>query len=113
MGPARPAPRGRRRDTRTTCTDAPFPTPCAAPHWTNRRSVRKRTVLRHYAVHLEDLGVLAVHVDAVGAGQVVHVLGVGVAPVLLRRIPLERSDLALDVPLLERDVQVVLEVVVV
>ena len=42
--------------------------------------------LRNHAVDLEDLGVLAVDVDAVRAGDVPDVLGVRVAPVLLRRV---------------------------
>src|SRR4026207_272393 len=53
----------------------------------------------HDAVDLEALGVLAVHVHAVHAGEVPDVLGVGVAPVLLRGVPGERGDLALQVPL--------------
>src|SRR5579884_1420558 len=67
----------------------------------------------HDAVHLEDLGVLAVHVDAVHAGEIPDVLGVRVAAVVLRRVALECRDLALDVPLLERHVPLVLEVEVV
>jgi len=35
------------------------------------------------AVHLEHLGVLAIHVDAVGAGDVPDILGVRVAAMLL------------------------------
>src|SRR5947208_16272855 len=66
-----------------------------------------------YAVELEDLGVLAVHVDTMHAGEVADVLRVRVAPVLLRGVLLERRDLALDVRLLEGDVPLVLEVEVV
>ena len=47
------------------------------------------------------------------AGDVPDVLGVRVAAVLLRRVLLERGDLALDVRLLERDVPLVREVEVV
>src|SRR6476619_972705 len=65
------------------------------------------------AVHLEDLGVLAVHVDAVHAGEVPDVLRIRVAPMLLGGVLLERRDLPLDVRLLERDVPLVLEVEVV
>src|SRR3954451_8504272 len=65
------------------------------------------------AVDLEDLGELAVDVHAVHAGEVVDVLGVRVAAMLLRRVLLERGDLERDVPLLERDVPLVLEVEVV
>src|SRR5438034_10387936 len=65
------------------------------------------------AVHLEDLGVVAVHVDAVRARDVPDVVRVGVAPVLLRRVLLERRDLPLDVWLLQRDVRLVAEVEVV
>ena len=64
-------------------------------------------------VHLEALGVLAVHVHAVHAGEVPDVLGIGVAPVLLRGVARERRDLPLDVALLERDVGAVREVEVV
>ncbi len=39
--------------------------------------------LGHYAVDLEDLGVLAVDIDAVGAREVPDVLRIGIAPVLL------------------------------
>src|SRR5215831_17278669 len=66
-----------------------------------------------HAIHLEHLGVLAVHVDAVRAGEVPDVLGVRVATMLLRCVPLERGDLPLDVRLFERDVPLVLEVEVV
>src|SRR5215471_17096357 len=66
-----------------------------------------------HAVHLEHLGVLAVHVDAVRAGEVADVLGVRVAAVLLRGVPLEGGDLQLHVALLESDVPLVLEVEVV
>src|SRR5437870_8911131 len=52
------------------------------------------------AVHLEDLGVLAVHVDPVRAGDVPDVLGVGVPAVLLRRVLRQRRRLSLDVPVL-------------
>ena len=65
------------------------------------------------AVDLEALRVLAVHVHAVDAREVPDVLGVGVAPVLLRGVARERGDLALDVSLLERDVRAVREVEVV
>src|SRR5438067_5946262 len=65
------------------------------------------------AVDLEDLGVLAVHVDTMHAGEVADVLRVRVAPVLLRGVLLERGDLERDVLLLERDVPLVLEVEVV
>ena len=51
----------------------------------------------HDAVDLEALGVLAVHVDAVDAGEVPDVLGIGVAAVLLRGVARERGDLALEV----------------
>ncbi len=69
--------------------------------------------LRDDAVHLEALRVLAVHVHAVNASEVPDVLGVGVAPMLLGGVAGERSDLALDVRLLERDVRAVGEVEVV
>src|SRR5438105_3267762 len=49
------------------------------------------------AVHLEHLGVFAVHVDAVGTRDVPDVLGVRVAAVLLRGVLLEGGDLALHV----------------
>src|SRR5436190_20029403 len=65
------------------------------------------------AVDLEDLGELAVHVDAVHAREVADVLRVRVAPVMLGGILLERRDLQGDVLLLERDVPLVLEVEVV
>src|SRR3954454_22721170 len=65
------------------------------------------------AVHLEHLGVLAVHVDAVRARDVPDVLRIRVAAVVLRRVLLERGDLALDVRLLQRDVPLVREVEVV
>ena len=65
------------------------------------------------AVHLEHLGVLAVHVDPVRAGEAPDVLGVGVAAVLLRGVAVERGDLEVDVAPLERDVGLVGEVEVV
>src|SRR6478735_3669489 len=65
------------------------------------------------AVDLKDLGVLAVHVDAVHAGEVPDVLGVRVAPVMLGGVLLQRRDLQRDVLLFERDVPLVLEVEVV
>src|SRR2546421_9357909 len=65
------------------------------------------------AVDLEDLGELAVHVDAVHAREVADVFRVRVAPVMLRRIALERRDLQRNVLLRERDVPLVLEVEVV
>src|SRR5437016_129576 len=65
------------------------------------------------AIDLEDLGELAVHVDAVHAGEVPDVLGIRVAPVVLRCVLLERCDLEIDVLLLERDVPLVFEVEVV
>ena len=61
-----------------------------------------RRGLRDRAVDLEDLGVLAVDVDAVGAGEVPDVLGVGVAAVLLRGVAGERGRLALEVAPVER-----------
>ena len=64
-------------------------------------------------VDLEDLGVLAVHVDPVDAGEVPDVLRIGVAAMLLRGVLRERRDLALDVPLLEREVGGVRELEVV
>src|SRR4029077_2171294 len=67
----------------------------------------------HDAVYLEDLGVLAVHVHAVHAREVPDVLGVRVAAVMLRGVLLERRDLEVDMPLLERGVPLVLEVEVV
>src|SRR5919108_5200698 len=65
------------------------------------------------AVDLEDLGVLAVHVDAVHPGEVANVLRVRVAPVMLGGVALQGRDLQGDVLLLERDVPLVLEVEVV
>src|SRR5205085_4747970 len=53
------------------------------------------------AVHLEHLGVLAVHVDPMGTRDVPDVLGVRVAAMLLRRVLLQRGDLALEVARLE------------
>src|SRR5665213_3557957 len=60
--------------------------------------------LRDHAVHLEHLGVLAVHVDAVRPGQVAHVLLVRIAAVLLWGVLVECGDLAVDMPLFERDI---------
>ena len=68
---------------------------------------------RHEAVHLIALRVLAIHVHAVHAGEVPHVLGIRVTPVLLRRVAGERRALALDMALLEGDVGAVQEVEVV
>ena len=65
------------------------------------RLTRQSRDLRDHAVHLEDLGVLAVHVDAVRAREVADVLRVRVAAVVLRRVALERGHLPLDVALLE------------
>src|SRR5512146_1820851 len=65
------------------------------------------------AVDLEDLGVPAVHVDAVHAGEVADVLRVRVAPVMLGGVLLQRRDLQRDVFLLERGIPLVLEVEVV
>src|SRR6476659_4426698 len=65
------------------------------------------------AVDLENLGELAVHVDAVHAREVVDVLRVRVAPVMLGGVLLQGRDLQGDVLLLERDVPLVLEVEVV
>src|SRR5581483_3018544 len=69
--------------------------------------------LRDDAVDREHLGVLAVHVDAVRARDVPDVLRIRVAPVLLRGVLLQRRHLALEMPLLERDVPLVGEVEVV
>src|SRR5207244_6168317 len=69
--------------------------------------------LGDHAVHLEHLGVLAVHVDAMRARDVPDVLGVRVPAMLLRRVLRERGGLALDVLLLEREVALVREVEVV
>src|ERR1700757_3569716 len=76
-------------------------------------SAATRRSSSHDAVHLEHLGILAVHVDAMHAREVPYVLGVRIAAVMLRRVLLERRDLEVDVPLLERDVPLVLEVEVV
>src|SRR6185312_14877671 len=65
------------------------------------------------AVDLEDLGELAIHVDAVHACEVADVLRVRVAPVLLGGVLLQGRDLQGDVLLLEREVPLVLEVEVV
>src|SRR3954451_3976856 len=64
-------------------------------------------------IHLKNLGVLAVHVDAVRPRDVPDVLGVRVPPVLLRRVMRQRRHLPLQVALLERDVPLVPEVEVV
>src|SRR5918999_2919937 len=64
-------------------------------------------------IDLEDLGVLAVDVDAVRARDVPDVLGVRVASVLLGRVLRERGHLALQVRPLEREVGLVVEVEVV
>ena len=83
----------------------------APPRLVQRRELAAHLVRRHgaslaptarrdygdHAVHLKHLGVLAVHVDAVRPRQVPHVLRVRVAAVLLRRVLLQRRDLALDV----------------
>src|ERR1700757_862168 len=76
-------------------------------------SAATRRSSSHDAVHLEHLGILAVHVDAMHAREVPYVSGVRIAAVMLRRVLLERRDLPLDVRLLERDVPLVLEVEVV
>src|SRR4051812_30950175 len=65
------------------------------------------------AVDLEDLGELAVHVDAVHARKVPDVLRVRVAAVMLGGVLLQGRDLQRDVILLERDVPLILEVEVV
>jgi hypothetical protein len=66
-----------------------------------RCDLQPHFALRHDdAVHLEHLGVLAVHVDPVRPGDVADVLGIAVAPVLLRLVLRERRDLLLDVRLL-------------
>src|SRR4029077_9238779 len=88
-------------------------TTSVVPATCSRGSPESRPWSRDDAVHLEHLGVIAVHVDAVRARQVPDVFGVRVAPMLLRRVLLERRDLQVDVPLLERDVPLVLEVEVV
>src|SRR5579862_10701 len=77
------------------------------------RRRRRRPPLGDDAVHLEDLGVLAVHVHAVHARQIADVLLVRIAAVLLGRVVLERCHLQVDVLLLERDVPLVCEVEVV
>src|SRR4029079_2027443 len=53
------------------------------------------------------------HVDPVRARNVPDVLRIRVPAMLLRRVMLERCDLALDVRLLERDVPLIREVEVV
>src|SRR5215208_3829550 len=68
---------------------------------------------RHQAVDLEDFRVLTVDVDPVRARDVPDVLAIGVAPVLLGGVPLQRVDLPLEVRLLERHVRLVFEVEVV
>ena len=78
-----------------------------------RRRLRVAATLGHDAVDLEDLGVLAVDVDPVRAGDVPDVLGIGVAPVRLRGVAGERGDLPLQVAPLEREVALVGEVEVV
>src|SRR5437868_754092 len=65
------------------------------------------------AIHLKDLGVVTVHVDAVRSRHVPDVLRVRIPPVLLRRVLLQRGHLPLDVLLLEGDVPLVREVEVV
>src|SRR5437667_6830491 len=65
------------------------------------------------AVRLKHLGILAVHVDPVRTREVPHVFGIRVAPVVLRRIVLERCHLLFDVLVLQRHVPLVCEVEVV
>src|SRR5205085_1880392 len=77
------------------------------------RRPSERDALRDDAVDLEDLGVVPIHVDPVRARDVADVLRVAVSAVLLRGVLRERSDLLLDVLLVERDVRLVGEVEVV
>src|SRR6188508_3026881 len=118
--------RGPRRSPARDCSAASrtlaSPGRTSSSGWTraSRSCSRRGPVIRapeaasgHDPIHLEALGELAVHVDAVHAGEVPHVLGIGVAAVLLRGVAGERGDLALEVTLLERDVRAVREVEVV
>src|SRR5439155_2614090 len=63
--------------------------------------------LRNHPIDLEHLGILAVYVDSVRARDVPDVLGIGVAPVPLRRVLRQRRDLAFDVRLIQRDVRLI------
>src|SRR2546421_12412220 len=67
--------------------------------------LRPSPPLRNHAIHLEHLGVLAVHVDAVCPRDVPHVFTVRVAAVLLWGVLLGRCDPTLDMPALEREVR--------
>src|SRR6187402_2160204 len=118
--------RGPRRSPASDCSAASrtlaSPGRTSSSGWTrasrscSRRGVivgRPPTVSGDDSVDLEALRQLAVHVDAVHAGEVPHVLGIRVAAVLLRGVAGERGNLALEVTLLERDVRAVREVEVV
>src|SRR5882757_3570130 len=85
----------------------------ASPRSTQARTNFPSPPLDDHAVHLEDLGVLAVHVDPVRARDVPDVLRIRVAAMVLRRVLLECRHLLLDVLLLERDIPLVGEVEVV